>query len=552
MIATCLVRQKTSQNIEFDYIIPPTIQNIEPLTLVEVPFLRKKVPAVVLRTKPSSTFAKKEISRRLSLGPVFTKKQLELSQLLANEFLSDQSSALFSFLPKLNIRDLKNMNAQTITRKSTKSKRIFIEAIFSERLQYYIQSIDKDKQNLIVYPEVEQAEIALKQIKKLDPSLKTFIWHSAISSKDKSLIWQALLNQDNCVIVSTRHGLFLPFTQIQNIFLDQPTSFGYFEDQDPRYNAYQASKLLQKIYNCNLYFGDSSPSAEIFAQVKNKKIEYISFKSQLKINNAPQLSLIFSSANFLQDFKKSRKVLIAGFFKEITNITCQECQTKQTCNKCQNEVFSDANNLCLKCLARAPIICQNCQSIKLKGSGLSYSKIRFQVDKAFGLDETSNKPDEKIVIKSMRELNDLNPIFDLAIIPYFELYTLYPFLNFKLELLRLIKELPSYGIKVVYLSSQGENLFATRIENGEFDKILFSELTQRKHEKMPPFTRYLEIDGSKNEKKIIIDFLETNFIDLDSQKSATFLTHPEVKKLQEYFRKHRPNIKVRLDSPDFC
>ncbi len=551
MIATCLVRQKTSKKYKFDYLIPESFSNLKTLDLVEVPFLRKKVQAVVLEIKQSSKYATKEIVRVLSSGPIFTHEQLALADAIAYEFLSDLPQTLFSFLPILNKGDLKKISSPGKASFQRSQETYFIEGPKTDRLQYFIQTIDPRKQNLLLFPEVEAINEAKSKIKKLNPSIDVFIWHSSLSSKDKMIVWNKVSSGSNCLIISSRHGLFLPFRNLANIFIDRPSAFGYFEDQDPRYNAYKATRISSKIYKSNLLIGDSSPSSEVFVFIKQNKIKRIKLNSKIEIHRVPALKNIFSSNLFIQEFKKAHKILVAGYFKHASTITCQDCFIELKCAKCENVYFKYQDQECLKCGHKAPELCDNCKSIKLKESFFSFSNITKEVEDQLqtksSLDEISKA---KLIIKSLSEAESLSPIFDMALLPHFDLTSNIPFLNSRINILRSIRELVSLGITKIFISSTTSTDLEYMLENNQFDKILTEDLRNRRLEMMPPFTRYLELTDSdlpeELQNKIKAKIIE------NKDKKFAFLTHSQVKILQEYVSIKHPDLKARLDSPDFC
>jgi len=325
MIARCLVRQTTAKNYTFDYLIPEDMQ-LEKLCLVEVPFLNKKREAVVLEIRQSSRYAKKNIIRKLSYGAVFTSQQLLLAKKIAYEFLSDPSSALFSFLPTLNKSDLKKIGS--LKRRSIHQKRkpLVVISDWDYRVSYYLQSINKSQQNLIILPKISLIKKFSKQITTLDPSQKVYIWHSAISSREKSLIWQKLLSGENLTIVATRHGLFLPFTNLVLTIIDQPDDFSYFEDQAPRYNAKAAAKLANSIYLGQLIFGDTLISPEIYAWTSSGKAVLSNKEDEIKFINASGLSRLSSLDESILALKNSKKILITGFFKSSSDLVCMDCE----------------------------------------------------------------------------------------------------------------------------------------------------------------------------------------------------------------------------------
>ncbi len=549
MIATCYVRQKTSDRIEFDYIIPEGLK-IDLFDLVEVPFLNKKVPAVVVDIKPNSKFAKKQIIRPLSSNPILTPEQYELAQQIAYEFLSDPSQALFSFLPNLNKKDLLRIHSPQKLKRPRSRKSFFIESNHSNRLQYFVQKLDPTHQTLIIFSELEQIKKALKTIKSLNPSFDVLLWHSALTSEQKAKTWNKVISGENCIILSSRHGLFLPFRDLADIYLDKPCAFGYFEDQEPRYNAFKAAVIVSKQYRSNLYLADSSPNPEIYALIKSGRVNLISIKSSINITKLPSLQAIFSSTDFTKAFKSSRKVLVSGYFKDITRLLCEDCEKELNCSNCRDVYFTQSSLRCNTCSATGPLTCPSCGSTKIKQSFFAVNNIIKILEKHLATEVSQDeKSPAKVIVKPLNELDGLPPVFDLAIFPFFDFIATLPYLNSQTNLIRLIRELPSLGVSNLYISTSKPSELADLLAQKKFDEIMTRDLKNRSRNSLPPFTRYFE---SKNPKlppelsKLLPDLIS------DESKSFAFLTHEQAKNLQGYVAKHRANLKYRLDSPDYC
>jgi len=272
---------------------------IEINSLVLVPFLNKKVEAIVVELKASSPHASKKILKKLSQGAIVTNSQLLLAQKISQEFFSDYSSAIFSFLPKFNRKDLLSIGSnKRVPKQRQINKPLILNADREYRLNYYIQNINKQKQNLIVFPKIEDIIEFEKTIKKIDPSIRILKWHSGVPPKTKSQVWNSTIGSEPSVILTTRHGLFLPFKNLASICIDDPTNFAFFEDQSPRYNVLAASKIVSKEYNSELIIGDSIPNPESFAWIKSKKTRSIDRPLNIEIKSTVEFEKIFSDSIF--------------------------------------------------------------------------------------------------------------------------------------------------------------------------------------------------------------------------------------------------------------
>jgi primosomal protein N' len=533
MIAECLIRQKTGKIQTFDYIFDPELK-IEINSLVLVPFLNKKVEAIVVGIKSSSSFAKKNLIKKISAGPIVTDKQLKISKLIAEEFFSDFSSCLFSFLPKLNKRDLVSLGGVAKISVSTKKRKpIMLTADSELRQNYYFQKIDKTKQNLIILPEIKDIANFKLLAKRLDPSIDISIWHSGIGSGKKAAVLKKLLAKEPTTIVSTRHGIFLPYTDLDLVIVDDPANFAYFEDQSPRYNAMRASKIVSQVYNAELIYGDSILSPETFAWIKSEKAIHVKINSNLKIKSTVAFSKIFSDENFMADYTKAKKILITGFFKNYQDFYCHDCGS---------QVDVDKGN----------VSCQVCSSIRLKKQLLDLNSIKSMSEKVFKIEPSFDVLSKsKVVISSINELPQNINNFDLVIVPYFDYFTSFPFLNFKFKLIKKIFDLKQIGAQSIYLCSREFNHLADRLENSKLELVYYEELKERKKDALPPFARVVELIGDESDLKKLEPIIPANDWIL-SEKKYLILSHDKLKQLQNFYQQEKLDLKLRLDPPEFA
>jgi len=522
MIAKCLLRQTTTKTYIFDYKISPGMK-IQIYQLAEVPFGNKKIEAIVLEIKNFSKFASKEILRTLSGGSIITKKQLNIAQKIAFEFFSDISSAIFSFLPRLNKKDLSKISSQNSPKiRHRKTGVLIFSGELSLRLNFYIEKLNSSSQNLLIFPDANLLQHIKERILKINPLVKIEIWHSQISKKKKAKIWQDLISGESITIISTRHGLFLPFTDLELIALDDPNSFGYYEDQMPRYNALIAAKIVAKEYSCQLIYGDSLPSLETYAWARKKKATWINQQGKISIVLTAQFHNIFSNPDFSQNDNRSKKILVCGFFSNKPRYICKQCSADNP----------------------KTLQCSNCQSTQLRTSVFHLDNVKKLTSEIFG--ESHNK----ITISSFKDLRKLNANFDIAIVPFFDIFSSFPYLNFKLRLIKHLLDLKELGIRKIYLCQRDQTNLSLHAQKNDFEKIITESLVERQKEKLPPYTRALEFIG-KDPSPLDQIISRENWVKYDDQRYITFISHKNLRKLQSFVQRLKYKISLRLDPPEF-
>lgn len=511
MYTSVFVHQKTQSGQSYDYLIPPEIYLIEN-QLVEVPFGKKKVLGLVDAIKPSARLAKKEILRALSKGLIITLRQRKLALELSNRYRADLGDVLTGFLPTLNKRDYLQLGAVAkMSKRKAASEKILLIAERESRLTYYLQNFDRSTQNLLVLPTINQTQNAKLKIKKLRPELTIMSWHSALSSGEKAQIWQELLEGKNLLVVGTRHALFLPFTNLKTLAIDDPLNFAYQEDQSPYYNAYPVARILSKITGCDLVVGEDSPDVISYSALLQKKLKLVEIKSSLKITSSGVWTKATQNNKFSQKISSAieagARIAIIGPWRDQVRLVCRDCKKEEICPKCQSNHFNENLNTCVACGTPATLKCPNCQSIKIDQIGFSYRNIISQIKTIWpelnGKISANSKTinNSQITVLSPNEVELLRPTINYFIFPFFDFMLNSPRLGARQKLFRLIRELNAFSPKEIFLF--GENLneseYINQIVINDWRAFLRAELRERKKLSLPPFTQaVLAISRAKN------------------------------------------------------
>jgi len=499
MIARVYLKQKVKTNQPFDYLVPKGLK-LNQYSLVEVPIQSRKTVGVIFDFLSASKLANKEIIRPLTAGQIFTTQQIKLAGLISEQFLSPLGETIFAFLPPLNKKDLIHLGAKPAKTAFRQSEKILFLGERNERLQFFCQKIAPERQNLLVLPQINQINETIQTLKKINPGLKVYPWHSQLEKKTKAQIWQKLLNGENIIVVSSRHGLLLPFTHLQTIFIDDPTNFAYHEDQLPYYNAFTVARALSQITGASLLVGDVIPDLLSYIAFKNRKIQIIRGKLQIELGFEDSWSKVSSNLQFLneieQALKNQKRILVIGPWKNQSRIFCLDCQHYQKCKFCQGDYFNSHTNQCVACGHSSNETCGNCQSPRLKKIGFTYEQIISELKSAFPKFESlittdPNSAKKRIVVASGEAATLLKPIFDLAIFPHLGEMINFPYVDFRERLFRLVLSLKSNRVKKIFLF--GENLqdvqFVKFLKNQNFEGFLNQELRERKKLCLPPFSR---------------------------------------------------------------
>jgi len=421
--------------------------------------------------------------------------------------------------------------------------------------------IEKGFQGLILLPEIgltSQFEQKFFEYFGFNPA----VWHSGISKNKKEIIWNGIASGKIQVIIGARSSLFLPFTKLGIIIVDEEHDQSFKQDEGVTYNARDMAIARASFENIPINLVTAVPSIETYENIKKGKYSLSRLNQRYKNASLPNYEIInlnnskvekqsWLSNEIIQKVhlhleKKDQVLFFLNRRGFSPHVLCNKCYTGFSCPNCSiNLVYHKKkdNLLCHYCgykslLKRDCSKNGNCEFIF---SGPGVERISDEVKRNF--------PDKKIEIFSSDTMNKKHSIDKLNKIIKNETNILVG-----TQLISKGFHFPSLNCIVVVdidLSSQGHDLrgaeknlqlyhqlsgragrtgkpatvyFQTYnhdtkmiddITNKNPDSFLERELEIRKKNKLPPFQRFISlILTGESESKLETEALEfKNFIE---------------------------------------
>lgn len=528
MIYEVIVKQKT--NLEnFDYFFDGGLEKGQ---LVKVQFNKKIVTGLIFDKKEHSPFKVKSIKKVLTEKPFITDHQFDLAKKISDEYFSNYADAIFSFIPNFTNKSLMEFNYAR--RRSSTSNKSFAPKIIFCKYNDCLEDVNNRKSNgqmLIIVPKVEDC-IAVKNYLK---DHKTIIYNSQISEKERLKVFSELLSGENLTVISTRIGSLLPFTNLKHILMFDPNNFAYQEDQMPRYNGEKTAYLAAKIYNADLTFVTTYFDIFTFVGYKKKLFKKIGFIKQpsFEISNSKDPSEEIKSIG-------NGKILLV--YKESDSLFCGNCHSLRICKNCGSSQFTDATT-CKICKSKQDVACDKC-------AHRSFEK-------------SQNLKNIKAKVKNMeidiKEENDLNLFskksYDTILYLNNDHLLKTSLLNAKLRLMQKIRNLFNYNPKkIIIFTREIDSSFWKNLLLDNQERFISAELSERRQNKLPPFTRLVKITDSQKNKSDLLKSQELA-IEFDSIEAENnfYLFLPlntsEKKKISEILNSFK-SAKFYLDPID--
>ena len=118
------------------------------------------------------------------------------------------------------------------------------------------------------------------------------MWHSKITKKNKSLIWNSIHKNNIKIIIGARSALFLPFKKLGLIIVDEEHDPSYKQEDQVIYNARDMAISRASIENIPICLVTSVPSLETYHNIEIGKYKKVTLSKRFKNYPFPKLKLL--------------------------------------------------------------------------------------------------------------------------------------------------------------------------------------------------------------------------------------------------------------------
>jgi primosomal protein N' (replication factor Y) len=272
----------------------------------------------------------------------------------------------------------------------------------SGKTEIYIDLIqkvlDSGSQVLFLLPEIALTTQIVNRLRVVFGD-SMGVYHSKFSDNERVEVWRGILDGKFQFVVGVRSAIFLPFTNLGLIIVDEEHESSYKQfDPAPRYHARDVAIMLALKVRSKVLLGSATPSIESFFQAKNKKYGLVSLHVRYGDAQLPDIRLV--------DIKKERKEktlvkefsseLLAEMSQNLANkqqtiiflnrrgyapyLNCQDCNWIGQCDQCAVSLtyhLAEKTLVCHYCGQKesVPKVCPDCGSTKVKAMGVGTEKI---------------------------------------------------------------------------------------------------------------------------------------------------------------------------------
>ena len=336
---------------------------------------------------------------------------------------------------RVNLTDKQRLVSDTIISSFGKSDTFLLYGVTgSGKTEVYMDVIEKALNNgksaIMLVPEIGLTpQIVGKFISRFGNVIS--VLHSKLSDSERYDEYRKITDGEAKIVIGTRSAIFVPFTNIGVIIIDEEHTLSYKQDNNPRYSAINVAEWRSKYHNCPLVLGSATPSLESFAKAGNHVYKLLTLIERAGGSVLPNVNIVdmkeeVKKGNFiLSDMLKNKisEVLSKGEQAIIllnrrgysSTISCKECGYVYKCPNCDitYTYHKSSNNLkCHYCGYSMvfPNKCSICGSDNLKDYGLGTEKLEETLNSLYkarivrmDVDTTSKKGQHQKIIDDFGE-----------------------------------------------------------------------------------------------------------------------------------------------------
>lgn len=259
--------------------------------------------------------------------------------------------------------------------------RIYIELI--------LQELSKGKQVLYLLPEIALTTQIVQRLRTVLGD-HLLVYHSRINENARVEVWKNVLGFPK-VILAARSGIFLPFSDLGLIIVDEEHDPSYKQDEpNPRYQARDAAIVLGQMHGARVVLGSATPSIESYYNAQTDKFHYLPLTERFGNIQMPEIVLIdlkkgSKSGHLSTDLIDEMKAIKADGFQTILFqnrrgfapiLMCTVCGWTTLCKNCDTSLTYHQFTNQMRCHLcgyheKPAIVCPACgnHELTLKGFG---------------------------------------------------------------------------------------------------------------------------------------------------------------------------------------
>lgn len=189
---------------------------------------------------------------------------------------------------------------------------VYLEAIAE------IISKDDKAQILILLPEIALTQAIIGRISDRF-GINPIEWHTSVSPSQRRKAWREILSGRAKIVIGARSAIFLPFTNLAMIVVDEEHDGSYKQDDGLRYNARDLAVVRAKLAKSMIILASATPSLESRNNALSGRYQHLILAQRYGAATLPNIELIDMKANPPEKSRWVSPLLIEAMADSLAN-----------------------------------------------------------------------------------------------------------------------------------------------------------------------------------------------------------------------------------------
>ena len=226
------------------------------------------------------------------------------------------------------------------------------------------QVIENDGQVLILLPEIVLTTQLVDRFTKRFGFMPVQ-WHSNLTPKQKRVAWKSVKSGETKFIVGARSALFLPYSNLQFIVVDEEHDNSFKQEEGVIYHARDMAIIRSKIEQTPILLASATPSIESFYNIQQDKYNKVLLSSRYGKSQLPAIEIVDMNKDKVAKDKWISKTLRTALLDSLENkqqsilfvnrrgyapvTLCRSCGHKVECPDCNVYMVKHKKKAILQC-----------------------------------------------------------------------------------------------------------------------------------------------------------------------------------------------------------
>ncbi len=374
---------------------------------------------------------------------VLRKKSVSMTRTLIDKGVlvlvkKEKKTSLISSVPRMSIPTLTIEQRKAIEEIQESSDAIFLlhGVTGSGKTEVFLrlaQSVlEQGKQVLFLVPEIGLTPMMIQRITSRFKE-KIAIYHSRLNAQEKYNQYCLVRDQKVQIVVGTRSAVFMPFSQLGLILMDEEHDFSYKQDNQPRYHTRDIALQRSKYHDCKVVLASATPSLDSYARSYKKIYHLVELKKRISVsmpqihlidmkNQKMQYGLSFALIDAIRQRldRNEQVILLLNRRGYLPIMRCMDCNTVLICPDCGLALSYHKKEKSLVCHCCGNVYayqdeCPNCHGHSFYQSSMGTEKLEEHLHELFSnahiirmdADNTRKKNAHQKLLKEFEEKGDI-------------------------------------------------------------------------------------------------------------------------------------------------